>query len=259
MERDIMNQHRKMVIAGNWKMNKTPNEAKQLVKKLIPLVSAATCEVVICVPYVDLHAALEESRGTGLKIGAQNCHYETSGAFTGEISAKMLAEMQVDYVIIGHSERRAYFGETDVTVNKRALACLKFGLNTIICVGETLSQRQAGITEEVLRMQTKLALADLTAGETDKLVIAYEPIWAIGTGLAATAEIANNACFMIRSAIKEIFDDQTANRISILYGGSMNKNNAAELLSQPDIDGGLIGGASLEPHDFAKIVEIAVG
>ncbi len=248
---------RKAVIAGNWKMNKTPVEAKELIAAIAPLVKDAGCDVVACTPYVDLWAAQEAAKGTNIQIGAENCHWAKSGAFTGEIAADMLASMGVNIVIIGHSERRQYFGETDVTVHDRTRAALDAGLTVILCVGETLEQREQGITSELVAMQTKIALGGVSAEELKRIIIAYEPVWAIGTGKTATAEQANEVCAVIRETIKELYDNAAGDGITIQYGGSMNAANAAELLAQPDVDGGLIGGASLKPADFAAIVEAA--
>lgn len=248
---------RKAVIAGNWKMNKTPAEAKELLSAIAPLVKDADCEVVACVPYVDLTTALEATKGTNIGIGAENCHWETSGAFTGEISAKMLTSMGVKYVITGHSERRTYFGDTDVTVQKRTRAALNEGMTVIVCVGEYLEQREQGITAELVAMQTKIALQGVTKEELKRIIIAYEPVWAIGTGRTATAEQANEVCAVIRSTVKDLYDAAAADALTVQYGGSMNAKNAAELLAQPDVDGGLIGGASLKPADFAEIVKAA--
>ncbi len=248
---------RKAVIAGNWKMNKTPAEAKELIAAIAPLVKDAGCEVIACTPFVDLSAAQEAAQGTNIQIGAENCHWEKSGAYTGEISAEMLASMGVNIVIIGHSERRQYFGETDVTVQKRVRAVLDAGLTVILCVGETLEQREQGITSELVAMQTKIALGGVTAEELKRIIIAYEPVWAIGTGKTATAEQANEVCHTIREVIAGLYGKEAADAFTIQYGGSMNAGNAAELLAQPDVDGGLIGGASLKPNDFATIVKAA--
>lgn len=248
---------RKAVIAGNWKMNKTPAEAVELLNAIKPLVKDADCDVIACVPYVDLSVALEAVKGSNVAIGAENCHWEPSGAYTGEIAAPMLAAMEVPYVIIGHSERRTYFGETDVTVNKRVRAALDNGLSVILCVGEYLEQREQGVTGEVVAMQTKIALMGVSAEELKKVIIAYEPVWAIGTGKTATAAQANEVCAMIRSTVAELYSQAAADGLTIQYGGSMNAQNAAELLDQPDVDGGLIGGASLKPADFAEIVKAA--
>ena len=248
---------RKAVIAGNWKMNKTPAEAKELLEGILPLVKDADCDVVACVPFVDLSAALETAAGSNVKIGAENCHWEPSGAYTGEISAPMLAAMNVPYVIIGHSERRTYFGETDVTVNKRVKAALASGLTVILCVGEYLEQREQGVTGEVVAMQTKIDLQGVSAEELKRVIIAYEPVWAIGTGKTATAAQANEVCALIRATVAGLYSQADADALTIQYGGSMNAKNAEELLDQPDVDGGLIGGASLKPADFAAIVKAA--
>lgn len=248
---------RKAVIAGNWKMNKNPEETKALLAEVAPLVKDAACEVVACVPFIDLPAAVEAAKGTNIKIGAQNCHWEESGAFTGEIAANMLTSIGVSYVIIGHSERRTYFGETDQTVNQRIRAALDAGLSVILCVGETLEQREQGITEELVALQTKIALLGVTKEELARIIIAYEPIWAIGTGRTATSAQAGEVCRAIRSVIAALYDKQTADAFTIQYGGSMNAKNAAELLAQGDVDGGLIGGASLKAADFAEIVRAA--
>ncbi len=248
---------RKVVIAGNWKMNKTPAEAKELISAIAPLVKDADCDVVACTPFVDLTSAQEAAAGTNIQIGAENCHWEKSGAYTGEISAEMLSSMGVNIVIIGHSERRQYFGETDVTVQKRVRAALDAGLTVILCVGETLEQREQGITSELVSMQTKIALGGVSEEELKRIIIAYEPVWAIGTGKTATAQQANEVCHTIRECIASVYSQAAADGITIQYGGSMNAGNAAELLAQPDVDGGLIGGASLKPQDFATIVAAA--
>ena len=248
---------RKAVIAGNWKMNKTRPEAVALVEALKPLVADATCDVVACVPFTNLETVLAATAGTNIKVGAQNCHFEKSGAFTGEISADMLAEMGVEYVVIGHSERRQYFAETDETVNKRLTAALAAGLKVILCVGEMLADRENGITEELVALQTKIALKGVSKEDLKNVIIAYEPVWAIGTGKTATAEQANEVCAVIRAVIAKIYDAEAADGITIQYGGSMNAKNAAELVAQPDVDGGLIGGASLKAEDFAVIVKAA--
>lgn len=248
---------RKYVIAGNWKMNKNPEEATALINEIKPLVADATCDVIVGVPFIDLPAALEATEGTKIGVAAQNCHWEKSGAFTGEVSAEMLKSMNVGYVILGHSERRTYFGDTDVTVQKRVRAALDAGLSVILCVGEYLEQREQGITGEVVAMQTKIALGGVSAEEMSRVIIAYEPVWAIGTGRTATAEQANEVCALIRSTVAGLYDKKTADDVVIQYGGSMNAKNAAELLAQPDVDGGLIGGASLKAADFAVIVKAA--
>lgn len=248
---------RKAVIAGNWKMNKTPAEAAKLIDELIPAVKAAQCDVVICVPYVDLAVAVEKCKGTNIGVGAENVHFEKSGAYTGEISADMLAEMGVKYVITGHSERRQYFAETDATVNKRTKAALEAGLTAIVCVGELLDQREQGVTEELVRLQTKIALLGVTAEEMKRVIIAYEPVWAIGTGRTATSEQAQEVCAAIRTVVAELYGKDVAEATTIQYGGSMNAGNANELLGKLDVDGGLIGGASLKADAFAAIVNAA--
>lgn len=248
---------RKAVIAGNWKMNKTPAEVKPFVEELKPLVADADCDVVICVPFVDLQAALEATEGSNIKVGAENCYWEKSGAFTGEVSADMLASMGVPYVVIGHSERRAYFGETDETVNKRVRGAIDSGLTVILCVGEVLEQREQGITEEIVGMQTKVALGGISKEELDKIIIAYEPVWAIGTGKTATPDQAQEVNHYIRTVIADLYDDEAAEKITIQYGGSMNDKNAEELVSKVDVDGGLIGGASLVAEKFSAIVKAA--
>ncbi len=246
---------RKPIIAGNWKMNKTPEEAKTLVAALIPLVCDAQCDVVVCPPFTDLFAVAPLLKGTNIGLGAQSVHWAESGAFTGEISAAMLKELGVQYAIIGHSERRQYFGETDETVNKRAKAALAAGLVPIICVGESLGQREAGETDGFVTKQTVSALADIAAEDVEKLVIAYEPIWAIGTGKTATKEQANETVGVVRAAVRSVFGAAVADKVRIQYGGSMNPANAAELMAMPEIDGGLIGGASLKAEDFSKVVK----
>lgn len=248
---------RPVVIAGNWKMNNNIAQAKVLIEQIKPLIANADCDVIVCVPFTDLHTAVEVTAGSNIKVGAQNCHWAASGAFTGEISAEMLKEIGVEYVIIGHSERRQYFGETDQTVNQRIRAALNAGLKVILCVGELLSQREEGITEDICSIQTKIALNGVSSMELKNIIIAYEPVWAIGTGKTATAEQANEVCAFIRSVIARLYDKAAADGMTIQYGGSMNAKNAAELLSQPDVDGGLIGGASLKPTDFAAIVSAA--
>ena len=248
---------RRAVIAGNWKMNKNRAEAKALITELLPLVKDADCEVVLCTPYTNLETALALTEGTNVKVGAENCHWAESGAFTGEISAPMLKELGVQYVIIGHSERRQYFGESDQTVNARAKAALSAGLRVILCVGETLEQREAGEMEAVIRRQMAGALEGITGEQLREMVIAYEPVWAIGTGKTATAAQAGEVCGLIRSFLAEHYGAEAAGGMRIQYGGSMNAKNAAELLAQKDIDGGLIGGASLKAPDFAAIVAAA--
>ena len=250
-------QLRKAVIAGNWKMNKTPAQAKELISQIAPLVKDAGCDVIACVPFVDLCTALEAAKGTNIKIGAENCHWAKTGAFTGEVSAEMLKEMGIEYVIIGHSERRQYFGETDITVNKRVRAALDEGLTVILCVGELLSEREMGITSALVEAQTKIALKGVSKEELKRVIIAYEPVWAIGTGKTATADQAQEVCAIIRNVVAETYDLEAANGMTIQYGGSMNEGNADELLSKEDVDGGLIGGASLVAEKFAAIVKAA--
>ena len=248
---------RKAIIAGNWKMNKTPAEAKVLLEEILPVAKDADCEVIACVPFVDLSVALEVTKGSNVKIGAENCHWAESGAFTGEISAKMLAEMGVPYVVLGHSERRQYFGETDETVNKRTKAALAAGLKPILCVGELLWERECNITEEVIARQIKLDLFDVSAEDVLKTVIAYEPVWAIGTGKTATAEQAEEVCGFIRATLAKLYGQDVADAVTIQYGGSMNDSNAVELLSKTNVDGGLIGGASLVAEKFGAIIDAA--
>jgi len=245
---------RKPIIAGNWKMNKTPSEAKELVKELKPLVKEANATVVVCVPAVDLYAVKQEIKGSNIHLGAQNVHFKESGAYTGELSAAMLKEAGAEYVIIGHSERRQYFGETDATVNLRTLAAVKAGLIPIICVGERKEEREAGYTNALVEYQTLIALNGLTDKEISKLVIAYEPVWAIGTGLTATDEQANETIGVIRKALARRYGKGVANKVRIQYGGSMKPGNVKGLMAQPEIDGGLIGGVSLKAADFAAIV-----
>ncbi|MBR4910799.1 MAG: triose-phosphate isomerase [Clostridia bacterium] len=248
---------RNAIIAGNWKMNKTPSETTELINAMKPLVKDADCKVVLCVPFVDLDAALKASAGSNIEIGAQNCHFEKSGAFTGEVSPVMLKEMGIKYVIIGHSERRQYFGETDETVNKRLKNALEEGLKVILCVGETLTQREQGITAELVATQTKIALLGVSKEDAKNVIIAYEPVWAIGTGKTATSDQAEEVCAIIRKVIADIYDDNTAEGMTIQYGGSMNAKNADELLGKVNVDGGLIGGASLKAEDFSVIVKAA--
>lgn len=244
---------RKKIIAGNWKMNKTKNEAIKLIETLKTLVKNDEVDVVFCPPFVSLMAAIEAVKGTNIAIGAQNMYYEESGAYTGEIAPNMLQELGVEYVILGHSERRAYFAETDIAINKKVLKAFEHNLIPIICVGESLEQREQGITVDLVRMQTKIALKDVTKENAKKVVIAYEPIWAIGTGKTATTEQAEEVCAAIRQVVKEIYDQEVSNAIRIQYGGSVNAFNASELFNQANIDGGLVGGASLKT-DFGQIV-----
>ena len=245
------------LVAGNWKMNLTRAAAGALIGEMKPLLKDASCEVALCVPFTDLETAGAAMAGSRIRLGAQNCHWAASGAFTGEISADMLRELGVAYVIIGHSERRQYFGESDQTVNARAKAALSAGLRVILCVGETLEQREAGEMEAVIRRQMAGALEGITGEQLREMVIAYEPVWAIGTGKTATAAQAGEVCGLIRSFLAEHYGAEAADGMRIQYGGSMNAKNAAELLAQKDIDGGLIGGASLKAPDFAAIVAAA--
>jgi triosephosphate isomerase len=245
---------RKAVIAGNWKMNKTRPEAEALINEIKATAADAGCEVVVCVPFTALGTAVEAVKGTDIKVGAQNVHFEASGAFTGEISAAMLKEVGADYVIIGHSERRQYFGETDETVNKRTKAALSAGLTPIVCVGELLWERETNITDEIVSRQIKLAFHGIDAADAAKTVIAYEPVWAIGTGVTATSEQAQEACRLIRDRLAGMYGKTVADSITIQYGGSMNAANAAELVAKEDVDGGLIGGASLKAGDFGVII-----
>ena len=250
--------YRKTIIAGNWKMHLNAEEAKQFILDLNPTsVKAKLCDVVLCVPFLQIPAAVRAAKGTKIAIGAQNCHFEEKGAYTGEISCQMLAEAGVKYVIIGHSERRRDNNETDSTVNKKVLAALQAGLRPIISVGETLEMRDNDVTLDVVRMQVKTALRGVMQDQLRRVTIAYEPIWAIGTGYTATAEQANEVGSDIRAVLRDLYGARAARAVSILYGGSMNTGNAAELLAQPDVDGGLIGGASLKTESFEKIIEAA--
>ena len=245
---------RKKVIAGNWKMNMLPGEAIEFITELTPLVKDSKNEVILCVPYTDLFYALLTAQGTNIKIGAQNMHFEEKGAYTGEVSGKMLKSINVEYVIIGHSERRQYFNETDETVNKKIKAAFANGLKPIVCVGETLEQREAGKTVEIITKQTELALEGLTNEQVKNTIIAYEPIWAIGTGKTATSEDANNSIKEIINKIADIYGKDVAEEVIIQYGGSVKSTNAKELFEMADIDGGLVGGASLKAEEFSKIV-----
>ena len=244
---------RKKIIAGNWKMNMTPSEAVKLVETLKPLVVNDEVDVVFCVPAIDIIPAMEAAKGTNINIGAENMYFEESGAYTGEIAPNMLVDAGVKYVVLGHSERREYFAETDETVNKKVLKAFEHGITPIICCGESLTQRKQGIYIDWIRMQIKIAFQGVTADQAKTAVIAYEPIWAIGTGETATSDQAQEVCAAIRTCISEIYDGATAEAIRIQYGGSVNGKNAAELFAKPDIDGGLIGGASLKA-DFGNIV-----
>ena len=244
---------RKKIIAGNWKMNMTPSQAVELVNTLKPLVANDEVDVVFCVPAIDIIPAMEAAKGSNINIGAENMYFEEKGAFTGEISPEMLVDAGVKYVIIGHSDRREYFADTDETVNKKVLKTFEHDLTPIICCGETLTQREQGVTIDFIRQQIKIAFLNVTAEQAAKAVIAYEPIWAIGTGKVATTEQAQEVCKAIRECIAEIYDDATAEAIRIQYGGSVSASSAPELFAQADIDGGLVGGASLKP-DFGAIV-----
>lgn len=249
---------RRKIIAGNWKMNMTPSQTKAMIEELKPLVKEVKwCEMVLCVPFVDIAAAVKAAKGSKIAIGAENMHFEPKGAYTGEVSADMLKECGIKYVVLGHSERRQYFGETDETVNKKVKVALESGFRPIVCVGESLDEREQDVWSEVVRKQVKIALKDVPVEDVKKVVIAYEPIWAIGTGKTATADQANEVCATIRECLRGLYGARAARAITIQYGGSMNAKNAAELLSKPDVDGGLIGGASLKPNDFHAIIEAA--
>ena len=250
--------YRKTIIAGNWKMNMTPSQTKAMIEELKPLVKEVKwCEMVLCVPFVDIAAAVKAAKGSKIAIGAENMHFEPKGSYTGEVSADMLKECGIKYVVLGHSERRQYFGETDETVNKKVKVALESGFRPIVCVGESLDEREQDVWSEVVRKQVKIALKDVPVEDVKKVVIAYEPIWAIGTGKTATADQANEVCATIRECLRGLYGARAARAITIQYGGSMNAKNAAELLSKPDVDGGLIGGASLKPNDFHAIIEAA--
>ncbi len=249
---------RRTVIAGNWKMNLTPAEPKPFIEAVKPMVAGKNnCDIIFCAPYVTIAAAQEAAKGSNIRIGAENVHFAEKGAYTGEVSAKMLTECGVEYVIIGHSERRQYFGETDETVNLRTKAALAAGMKVILCLGEVKDQRLNGVTDEVVAMQTKLDLKDVTAEELKRVIIAYEPVWAIGTGLTATPEQADETCGVIRATLAKMYGADVAETVTIQYGGSMNEKNAADLLSKVNVDGGLIGGASLVPEKFTAIVDAA--
>ena len=244
---------RKKIIAGNWKMNMTPSQAVKLCEELNPLVANDDVDFVYCVPAIDIVPVVEAVKGTNVEVGAENMYFEEKGAYTGEISAEMLVDAGVKYVIIGHSERRDYFKECDCLLNKKVKKAFEAGLTPILCCGESLEQREMGITLDFIRLQIKSDLKDITADQVKNMVIAYEPIWAIGTGKTATSDQAQEVCKAIRDCIAEVYDTDTAEAVRIQYGGSMNAGNAAELLAKPDIDGGLVGGASLKA-DFGKIV-----
>ena len=245
--------YRKTIIAGNWKMNMTPSEAVALVELLKPLVVSEDVDVVFCVPAIDIIPVMEAAKGSNIQVGAENMYFEESGAYTGEISPGMLVDAGVKYVVLGHSERRDYFGETNEDVNKKVLKALEHGITPIMCCGESLEQREQGVTMDFIRQQVKVGLQNVTSEQAKTMVIAYEPIWAIGTGKTATTEQAEEVCKAIRECVAEVYDDATAEEIRIQYGGSVNAGNAAELFAQADIDGGLVGGASLKA-DFGKIV-----
>ena len=245
---------RRKVIAGNWKMNMLPNEAIEYIEEFAPMVKDTENEVILCVPYTDLFYTLMNAQGTNIKIGAQNMHYAENGAYTGEVSPQMLKSIGVEYVIIGHSERRQYYNETDETVNKKVKAAHEVGLKPIVCVGESLEEREAGKTESIITNQTRLALEGLSNADVETTIIAYEPIWAIGTGKTATSEDANNSIKAIRAEIARIYGNDVAEKVIIQYGGSVKSSNAKELFTTTDIDGGLVGGASLKPDEFSKIV-----
>ncbi len=249
---------RRTVIAGNWKMNFTPAEATAFINEVKPMVAGKdNCDIIFCAPYVTIAAAMEAAKGSNIKIGAENVHFAPKGAYTGEVSAEMLKAIGVEYVIIGHSERRQYFGETDETVNLRTKAALEAGLKVILCLGEVKEQRLAGITDEIVGMQTKLDLAGVTEEQLKNVIIAYEPVWAIGTGLTATPEQAEETCATIRRVLASMYSEAVAESVTIQYGGSMNEKNAAELLAKTNVDGGLIGGASLVAEKFNAIVDAA--
>ncbi len=244
---------RKKIIAGNWKMNKTPSEAVALVDELKPLVQNDEVDVVFCVPAIDIIPVVDACKGSNIQVGAENMYFEESGAYTGEISPAMLTDAGAKYVVLGHSERREYFKETNEDVNKKVLKAFEHGITPIMCCGESLEQREQGVTMDFVRQQVKVGFQNVTADQAKEAVIAYEPIWAIGTGKTATTEQAEEVCAGIRACIGEIYDEATADAIRIQYGGSVNAGNAADLFAQPDIDGGLVGGASLKP-DFGKVV-----
>ena len=249
---------RRTVIAGNWKMNMTPAQTKAFITELAPMVAGMDkCDIVLCVPAIDIPAAVEAAEGTNINIGAENVHFKASGAYTGEISAEMLVSAGVKYVVVGHSERRQYFGETDQTVNLRTLAAVNAGLTAIVCVGETLEQRELGYTETLLKYQTKIALTGVSREQLNNIVVAYEPVWAIGTGVTATADQADEGNGFVRAAIAEMYGREAAEEVTVQYGGSMNDANAAELLSKVNVDGGLIGGASLKTDKVTAIVKAA--
>lgn len=250
-------QKRHKIIVGNWKMNKTPEEAERLINLIKSKLGEPACKLVLCVPFVDLHIAKEVARGTEIKIGAQNCHFEQSGAYTGEISARMLKALSVEYVILGHSERRAHFNENDEMINKKVKSALAEGLKVILCVGETLQERELNITSEKISRQVKTGLAGISVKDLQNVSMAYEPVWAIGTGKTATKELANEVCGEIRALFVNLYGEKTASEVPILYGGSVNAENVRDLLSMEHIDGGLIGGASLDADEFLQIINSA--
>ena len=245
---------RRKVIAGNWKMNMLPNEAINFITELSPMVKDTENEVILCVPYTDLFYSLLHVQGTNIKIGAQNMHYEDNGAFTGEVSAPMLNELNIDYVVLGHSERRQYFNETNETVNKKVLKALKSGIDPILCIGETLEEREADKTKDVCKVQVEKALENVSKDDMKKVVIAYEPIWAIGTGKTATAKQANDVISYVREVVKGLYGEEISEEVRIQYGGSVKPANVSEIMNQTDIDGALVGGASLKPADFVELV-----
>lgn len=244
------------IIAGNWKMNNTPNETANLLDEIILGLKNPACKVIVCVPFIDINEAVNKTKNTEIYVGAQNCHFESKGAYTGEVSPFMLRSVDVDYVILGHSERRAYFMETNEIINKKVKSALKAGLKVILCVGETLKEKEHNITEEIISMQVKKALYNVDGESLDNITLAYEPVWAIGTGKTATPEEADDVCKMIRRTIENLYGATKSEKISILYGGSMNSKNAKDLLNMENIDGGLIGGASLKSQDFLSIIEV---
>ena len=253
----VINMARKTIVAGNWKMNMTPSQAVELINTLKPLVATEAVDVVFCVPAIDIIPAMEAAKGSNIQIGAENMYYEESGAYTGEISPAMLTDVGVKYVIIGHSERREYFGETDETVNKKVLKAFEHKITPIVCCGETLTQREQGVTIDFIRQQIKIAFLNVTEEQAKTAVIAYEPIWAIGTGKTATFEQAEEVCAFIRKIVEKRYNKAVADGMTVQYGGSMNPKNAAGLLAKENIDGGLIGGASLKAEDFGVLLEAA--
>ena len=246
---------RRKIVAGNWKMNKTPSEAVALVEELKPLVESEDVDVVFCVPAIDIIPVAEACKGTNIQVGAENMYFEESGAYTGEISAAMLTDAGVKYVVLGHSERREYFAETNETVNKKMIKAFEHGITPIMCCGETLEQREQGVTMDFIRQQVKVGFLNVTAEQAKTAVIAYEPIWAIGTGKSASVEIAENCCRIVRDQVRVMYGDEAAENVRVQYGGSVKPNNIVEYMAQPDIDGALIGGASLKADSFIEIIE----